>query len=90
MCVELMLRQYPERQWTTKGQMRLSPDLFRRLDDPIKFPPHFVFAHHFGIDAAEAALRAEREPIEGDVAGGLIDSPLEFVEPLKVGTLSRD
>jgi hypothetical protein len=60
--------------------MRLSPDLFRRLDDPVELPPHFIFAHHLGIDAAEAALGTECELLEGDVARRLIDAPLEFVD----------
>ena len=90
MCVELIVRQYWKDNGQQRDQMRLSPDLFRRLDDPIEFPPHFVFAHHFGIDAAEAALRTECELLEGQVARGLIDAPLEFVDWFKIGTLGRD
>ena len=70
--------------------MSLSPNLRCRLDDPIEFPPHFVLAHHFGIDAAEAALRAECELFEGQVARGLIDTALEFVDRFQIGTLSCD
>ena len=64
MCVELIVRQYPERQWTTNGSMRLSPDLFRRLDSR-SISAIFHLAHHFGIDATEAALRAYGELFEG-------------------------
>jgi hypothetical protein len=38
----------------------LLPHLGRRLDDPIEFSPHLLFAHHFGINSAKAALRAKR------------------------------
>ena len=72
------------------GQTKLSPDLPCRIHDPIELPPHFIFAHHLGIDAAEAALGTECELPEGQVARGLIDTALEFVERFKVGTLGRD
>jgi len=61
-----------------------------RLDDPIEFSPHFIFAHHFGIETAETALRAQGQLFQRKVARGLINAPLEFIERLHIGTLGRD
>lgn len=38
---------------------RLSPNLRRRVDDPVELAPHLLFAHHFRVNAAETALRAQ-------------------------------
>jgi len=63
------------------------PNLPRHLHQPVKFPPHGVFARRFGIDAAEAALGADRELFDRDVTRGLIDAAFEVVSGFYVRTL---
>src|SRR6266478_5200908 len=87
MFVEPIVKQYPERHGQQRGQIRLSPNLLCSLDDPIKLPPHFIFAHHLGVDPTEATLRAEGQLFERQGTSSLIDSSLKFVEGLQIGTL---
>jgi hypothetical protein len=54
-----------------------------RLYDAIEFSPHFVFAHCFRIDAAEAALRTECRLFERDVVRSFVDAAFEFIERLQ-------
>ena len=60
----------------------LVPHFARCVDDPIEFAPHLFFAHHFGINAAEAALRAKRELIQRQIPACLIDAPFELINSL--------
>ena len=57
-CHETNLK-HPEIK-TQKKCRGLLPHFSRCLDDPVELAPHLFFAHHFGINAAEAALRAQR------------------------------
>jgi hypothetical protein len=44
------------------------------LHDQIQVAPHIVFAEHFRVEAAEAALRAEGELVERQEFARLIDA----------------
>ena len=75
---------------TIVSQTKLFPNLRCRLDNPIQFLPHLVFAEGFRIDAAETALWAQGEPLEWQVAAGLIDAALEIVYGFQIWALGRD
>ena len=68
----------------------LLPDLPSRLHKYFQLPPHLVFAENCRIDAAEAALGAEAELVDGRVTAGLVDAVLQFVEGFHVGDFGGD
>jgi hypothetical protein len=68
-----------------KGPKRcrgLAPHLRRRFNDSCELAPHLFFAHHFGVNAAEAALRAKRKLIRRQIPACLIDASLELINGL--------
>jgi hypothetical protein len=66
------------------------PQALRQLDHALELSLLVVLAdqvaHHVG---AEAALRADGEALEGDMAARLVDAALERFERLKLGQLGR-
>ena len=68
----------------------LTPHLPRHFHQPVKFTPHVVFAHRFGVDAAETALGADGELFERNVTRGLVDAAFEVDNRFYVGALRCD
>ena len=74
------------RSWVASG-----PDPRRGLDDESQLGPLLVLGQRVALDGArEAALRAEAQPVEGDVRVRLADTSGEVVGALELGTLARD
>src|SRR5215470_11042444 len=67
------------------------PHLARDLDHVGELAPLLVLAHHVAfLGAGETALRAQLQPREVDVAGGLVDAPLDRVLWLERGQFAAD
>ena len=69
---------------------RSNPNFLRRLHDRIQLAPHLVFAEHFRVDAAEAALRAEGHLFRRQEFARLIDALFQIVDGFHIGVFGRD
>lgn len=62
-----------------------------RLDDEPQLGPLVLLGQRVALHrGGEAALRRQRELLEGDVPAGLIDAPLKVVPGLQLWPLRRD
>src|SRR5215211_2593324 len=69
----------------------LAPDRASQLDCPTQLGAFVCFGDRIPDSGArEAALRAHREPVEVDIAPGLIDSALQHVQVFEFGHFAAD
>ena len=61
----------------------------RCFQDALEFAPLVLFGDRDAVEAAEAALRAERELFSRQVLRRLADAPAQEIEAFQVGALGR-
>src|SRR5262249_39302689 len=80
--------------WREDNQRRnrgLLPDGSGGLDDARQFRPLIRFGDRIASDCAgKSALRTDRQPIEINIAGGIIRTVLEITQALEHGRFRAD
>src|SRR6202044_2029239 len=66
-----------------------TPDRARGLENSLELAPLIILRDGDVIEAAEAALRAQRQLFGRQVSGRLVDAPPQQVKRLQVGALGR-
>src|ERR1700730_17408545 len=67
-----------------------APHLARRLENTFELAPLVLLRNRNTIEAAKAALRAQRQLLGRQIFGRLVDTPPQQIKTLQIGPLGGD